>query len=244
MQETKSALVRAGDFFFKYRNLLFPVVMGIVFFTYAPPYEYFSSEWAEESKDIVAGLVIMSGLMVRGAVIGFAYIKRGGLNKRVYAEHLVTEGFFGVCRNPLYVGNMLIYTGVFLMHGNPYVFILGTLIMFGIYTCIIAAEEHFLRMTFGTAYDEYCRDVPRWIPRVSKFGEATAGMRFNLKRVLLKDYSTIANAGITIATLELLEQWHEKPFSLSDTPLGGAVAILLLLGGALFISAMKRKKVF
>ena len=69
----------------------------------------------------MAVLIAMSGLAVRGVVIGLAYIKRGGLNKKVYAANLVTEGMFSVCRNPLYVGNMLIYTGEFLMFGNPLV---------------------------------------------------------------------------------------------------------------------------
>jgi len=31
--------------------------------------------------------------MFRIAVIGFAYIRRGGVNKQVYAENLVTQGF-------------------------------------------------------------------------------------------------------------------------------------------------------
>src|SRR3546814_20757943 len=68
---------------------------------------------------------------------------------------LVTGGIFGVCRNPLYLGNMLIYAGVFLMHGHPLVVALGIISYFLIYQSIIAAEEFFLRGKFGQAYADY-----------------------------------------------------------------------------------------
>ena len=29
-------------------------------------------------------------------------------------------------------------------------------------------EEPYLRRTFGAAYEDYCRVVPRWIPRFQK----------------------------------------------------------------------------
>jgi len=35
---------------------------------------------------------------------------------------------------------------------------------------IRANEEPYLRRTFGAAYEEYCRSVPRWIPRMGKRG--------------------------------------------------------------------------
>lgn len=242
MQAQKSLWVRIGDFFFKYRNWFFPAVMVFVFITYMPPYEYYHQEWLEEVKDMIASAIVFSGLTVRAAVIGYAYIKRGGLGKRVYAKNLVTEGFFAVCRNPLYVGNMLIYSGVFLMHGNPYIFILGTLAMYGIYSSIIAAEEHFLRQEFGEAYQTYCQNVPRWLPKFSHIKAATQGMAFNWRRVVVKDYTTITNTGIVLAGLELLEHWHEAPFVLTQAPalIVGIIVALLAMMAAISI-AKKRK---
>ena len=198
----KSLLVRIGDFFFKYRNALFPAILLTIFLAFTPPDTWLGSEGGEEVKDTLALLMVAAGLAIRAAVIGFAYIKRGGLNKQVYADTLVTQGFFATCRNPLYVGNMLIYTGIFLMHGHPYVAILGPLLMFAIYTSIIAAEEYFLHQKFGPAYDAYCRDVPRWLPRLSRLKNATQDMRFNAKRVLLKDYTTIANSAFALVMIE------------------------------------------
>jgi protein-S-isoprenylcysteine O-methyltransferase Ste14 len=83
-------------------------------------------------------------------------------SSRVYAKDLVTEGMFGVCRNPLYVGNMLVYIGIFLLHGDPLVAVAGIALFAFIYQCIVYAEEAFLEAKFADAYRAHCRDVPRW----------------------------------------------------------------------------------
>lgn len=239
----KSPWVKTGDFLFKYRNAVFPVVLIALFVSFPTADQYLGKEMIEEWKDVVAVAIALSGLTLRAAVIGYAYIKRGGLNKKVYAEDLVTRGFFELCRNPLYLGNILIYVGVFLVHGSPYVFLIGTAAYVLIYSSIIAAEEFFLRAKFGAAYDAYCRDVPRWIPNLRRFGEATEGMRFNVKRVIMKDYSTVANVVIALLLLELLETyqfesaWHlvrELPYF--------AIPLILILAVTGSIALAKRRK--
>jgi hypothetical protein len=55
---------------------------------------------------------------------------------------------------------------------------------------IIAAEENFLRNKFGGEFDEYCATVSRWVPKLSGWGKAFAGMQFNWTRVLAKEYFT------------------------------------------------------
>jgi protein-S-isoprenylcysteine O-methyltransferase Ste14 len=239
----KSLWIRIGDFLFKSRNGVFPVLLIGLFVAFPAPAQYGGNPAWEEWKDAVAVAITLSGVGFRAAVIGFAYIKRGGLNKKVYAENLVTEGFFGICRNPLYVGNMLIYTGVFLMHGHPAVVVLGILSYWLIYESIIAAEEFFLRGKFGPGYEDYCRDVPRWLPRFSRLKESVEGMTFNFKRVLVKDYTTIANAGMALLLLQLLEEFHAGPKQvfLRDLPLLLTPVVLLAIATGL-ISLAKRRK--
>ena len=230
----KSPFIRIGDFFFKYRNGVFPLMWCILFAAFAPAQGFLSPL-------VVAALVLVAlGLFVRGAVIGYAYIKRGGLNKEVYADTLVTEGFFTACRNPLYVGNMLIYIGVFLMHGNPVVMVAGILGSYFIYESIIAAEEYFLRNKFGAQYDAYCKDVPRWAMKVGRLPAATRDMQFNFKRVLMKDYSTIANALITLTFLDgLRHYYYDAP---EQTQAGVVQHGLLMVGILLLAAGMSRAK--
>lgn len=237
--EQKTTLIKIGDFFFKYRNFLFPAFMVAILLGNRPPSEYFGSETAEEVVDNFALLLVLLGLGLRSAVIGFRYIKRGGLNKKVYAEKLVTDGFFAVCRNPLYVGNMLIYEGVLLKHGNVWTLAIGTAFFVFVYTAIIAAEEFFLRREFGAAYEEYCRDVPRWRMKWARLKGATEGMKFNFSRALIKDYSTIANAVVTLMILQLLEEETGANGTIDAQPFAIGIAAVILL--ALAVRVAKKR---
>ncbi|MEK1892922.1 MAG: isoprenylcysteine carboxylmethyltransferase family protein [Rhizobium sp.] len=199
----KATMIHIGNFFFKYRNQVFPLIIVALFLMSPPPAEIGGSVTAERVKDVIALLVVFSGLALRATVIGYAYIQRGGLKKRVYASDLVTEGMFGVCRNPLYVGNMLVYAGVFLLQGNPTVVIVGIALFMFIYQCIVYAEEAFLEDKFGDAYRAYCADVPRWMLHFGNFAQATHGMVFNVKRVIAKDYSTVSAALLAVLLIEI-----------------------------------------
>src|ERR1044072_3328458 len=106
-------MISIGNFFFRYRNFLFMFLYVALFIPSAP---LFSSEVFGENYyiwPVVLGLIItVSGQLIRGATIGLAYIIRGGKEGKVYADELVTSGIFHHCRNPLYVGNILMLCGV------------------------------------------------------------------------------------------------------------------------------------
>lgn len=240
----KSSMISVGNFLFKYRNQVFPIVIVALFLSAAPATELFGSARLENATDIIAWLVAVSGLTFRATVIGYAYIQRGGLNKKVYAKNLVTEGMFSICRNPLYVGNVLIYSAVFLMHGNPVVTAVGILLFCFMYQCIVYAEEAFLEGKFAEGYKAYCADVPRWIPRFGKFSQATESMNFNFKRVVAKDYST---AFATLITLLLAQIYEHAAGSVSNSDaryLSILVALIVLAGIATaFTSQLKKRGV-
>lgn len=238
--QDKSALIRIGDFFFKWRNQVFPLILLVLFLAVPPRATLFGSPLADQARDWLAGGVVLAGLVVRFATIGWAYIKRGGHHKKVHADTLVTAGYFGLCRNPLYLGNMLIYAGLFVLHGHPAVMAAGIALFAGIYISIIAAEEHFLRAKFGPQYLAYCRDVPRWLPVMSRHGEVTRGMNFSLKRALIKDYPTIFNTVLSLIVLELLERYYTVSHAdlMASLPVfGGLLAVMLV-----FLVALKLYK--
>jgi protein-S-isoprenylcysteine O-methyltransferase Ste14 len=164
-------MITIGNFFFKYRNFLF-IFLYLLLFIPSPhlfPVRYFGETyWV---WPIIIGLSItITGQVIRGATIGLAYIVRGGKEGKVYAEDLVTSGIFSHCRNPLYVGNVLMLFGVgVLANSLVYVFVIMPLFFF-IYQAIVLAEENFLRNKFGPSFDEYCRRVNRWVPNLSNIG--------------------------------------------------------------------------
>jgi protein-S-isoprenylcysteine O-methyltransferase Ste14 len=99
---------------------------------------------------------------VRALTIGLAYIKRGGKNRKIYAKGLVKEGIFAHCRNPLYLGNILIITGLGIVAHSFLFALIGIPLFIFLYLAIIRAEEHFLASKFGQEYIEYCRN-PQFI---------------------------------------------------------------------------------
>ncbi len=202
----KTIMISIGEFLFRYRNQVFPLIIVALFVLAAPSLALFDSKALEQVKDWVALLIALSGLVLRATVIGYVYIRRGGHNKSVYASDLITEGMFAVCRNPLYVGNMLIYASIFLMHGHPIVVIAGIGLFAFMYKCIVLAEEAYLEEKFRDGYRDYRAAVPRWLPRFSRFAEATEGMTFKFRRVLLKDYSTVGATLIALSLVKIYER--------------------------------------
>jgi protein-S-isoprenylcysteine O-methyltransferase Ste14 len=150
---------------------------------------------------VIIGLVItVAGQVIRGANIGLAYIIRGGRGGKVYAEELVTTGIFAHCRNPLYVGNILMLLGVGIL-ANSLIYLLVVMPVFlFIYQAIVMAEENFLRQKFGQGFDDYSRRVNRWFPSLGGIAQTFHGMKFNIRRWILKEYNTqfIWLSGITL----------------------------------------------
>lgn len=197
-------MVSIGNFFFKYRNWIFILFYAALFIPSWPLFSpaVFGSGYA--LWPIAGGLLITClGQLIRGLTIGLAYIVRGGKEGKPYAEGLVTEGIFRHCRNPLYVGNILMLLGVgILANSLVYVAIMIPFFLF-IYQAIVLAEEDFLRGKFGSGFDDYCRHVNRWWPNLRGIGKTFGSMTFNWKRWILKEHTTqfIWLCGITLILL-------------------------------------------
>src|ERR1041385_7228096 len=106
-------MVSIGNFFFRYRNWIFIIFYAALFIPSWPLFSPLKFGAHYYLWPIVIGLIItVSGQLIRGLTIGLAYIVRGGKGGKPYAEGLVTDGIFHHCRNPLYVGNILMLLGM------------------------------------------------------------------------------------------------------------------------------------
>lgn len=228
-------MIQIGNFFFKYRNLLFILLYGLLFL---PSPELFTENIfhaAYKTWPLIIGLfVTVLGQAIRGATIGLAYIVRGGKDKKVYAEHLVSTGIFSHCRNPLYVGNILMLLGVgILANSLIYVAFIMPLFLF-IYQAIVLAEENFLRGKFGADFDAYCSRVNRWIPSLKGIGATFSSMEFNWKRWVLKEYTTqfIWLAGIALLIIRL--------YQIEDVITNSIYAVIILAIGYAIVRYLKK----
>jgi protein-S-isoprenylcysteine O-methyltransferase Ste14 len=100
--------------------------------------------------------LVIPGLWLRAYASG--YVKKD--------RELTVTGPYAHTRNPLYLGSMLIAAGfaVALMSWPVAVVLACGFAL--IYIPVIASEEQFLRSAFD-GFDDYCRQVPRLIPRLT-----------------------------------------------------------------------------
>jgi protein-S-isoprenylcysteine O-methyltransferase Ste14 len=79
------------------------------------------------------------------------------------SSYLVTEGPFKYSRNPMYLGVVLILTGVFIFLGTLTPLLVIPAFVWIITKKFVVIEERALEGKFGDAYLEYTKRVRRWI---------------------------------------------------------------------------------
>ena len=87
-------------------------------------------------------------------------------------KNLVIGGLFRFVRNPGYVAVVGMLIGQALVFGSGRVFAYGLAMGLAFHVFVMLYEEPTLRRTFGAQYDDYCRRVPRWLPRLWRAHDA------------------------------------------------------------------------
>lgn len=124
---------------------------------------------------------------------------------------LVTAGPFALCRNPLYVGSFLISLGYLVMCDRPYVLIAGIVVFWVLHGGAVVYEERLLRERFGAEFDDYCRRVPRFLPRL---GRLAGNGAFSFRRVVTNDEHRQAVSAV--ALLSVFAWMAYESFSILD----------------------------
>ncbi|MGA8153759.1 MAG: isoprenylcysteine carboxylmethyltransferase family protein [Terriglobales bacterium] len=83
-------------------------------------------------------------------------------------QRLVVVGFYRYVRNPMYVGFFVGWIGLWVVFGRANWFAVGVVaaIVLAVVLFVQLYEEPTLRRMFGEEYEEYCRNVRRWLPRI------------------------------------------------------------------------------
>ncbi len=128
------------------------------------------------------------------------------------SKQLVTEGPYSFCRNPLYLGTLLIMAGAGLCLENPVMLAAALLVAVPAHVLAAKAEEQYLEEVFGQAYRDYRQRVPRFWPRLRLYHtvENVEASTWAIRRV------TIETLGVLIIPpiadlLEVLAENHLLP---------------------------------
>ena len=153
-------------------------------------------------------IIVAAGEMIRvwGVSIAGSETRTTG---PVGGTYLITKGPFAYVRNPLYLGNILIYFGAGIMANTPVLALIALIYFFWQYSLIVSLEEEYLITTFADEYRDYCRTVPRFFPTFSKY---TTGVHeqpdLDWKRGVVSEKRTLQ--AIAILTLVLLSVWYVR----------------------------------
>lgn len=111
-------------------------------------------------------------LLLAGLALHFwsnATLARGE-GKGAVATAVVVDGPFRYVRNPIYLAAVPLLFGIYLMYARGTAmlpdFVAAAIVMAFFHQAVVHVEEPGLRKRYGAAYEEYCRRVPRWIPRL------------------------------------------------------------------------------
>ena len=182
------------DFFFRNRGYI-PIPLAIIILTFA----------SLKIELLPIGVI----LVVTGELLRLNGVRYAGGETRtlkVGASALCSSGPFAYLRNPLYLGNVIIYAGMVLIAGGEFVWILlpATVTFFFLeYGLIVSLEEETLRQKFNEEYGEYLSMVPRLIPRVTPWKGGSETVPMTIEKTLLTEKRTLQTIGGFILLLIL-----------------------------------------
>ena len=141
------------------------LTISIALFSFSPaayellnPIEYFPSEQLS-----VVGLVllILSFIWTLIAQIQMSTSWRIGINYEEKTE-LIEKGLFSISRNPVFLGVVVFFIGIFFILPNTLSFAL-ILVMLITVQVQVRLEEEYLEKIHGDKYKEYMTRIRRWL---------------------------------------------------------------------------------
>ncbi len=127
----------------------------------------------------------------------------------VGGTYLITKGPFAYVRNPLYLGNMLLYFGAGIMANAlfPWLPLIALIYFLFQYSLIVSLEEEYLLKTFQEEFEKYCAATARFFPNFKPFQSGSLEQpSLDWKKGLISEKRTLQAIGIL--TILLTAFWR------------------------------------
>ena len=182
-EQAQSTLgTRLGEWLFRHRTVApLPIALAIVMIP--------AAESAPGWLTLIGIALISAGELLRlWAVRHIGTISRTRSGR---LGPLVDSGPFGVVRNPLYIGNLALWTGFAFAARLAWLAPLVIVLLGAEYHAIVLWEERLLESRFGDAYRDYAGRVPRWSGRWTGV-RAWSAPAFSWSEALFSERGTLA----------------------------------------------------
>ena len=153
--------------------LVAPCVLGGLIPWSMTHWEFGPAFFGLEGARSLGVLLILVGLP--GLVDSFARFALQGLGTPAPVaptKNLVVTGLYRHVRNPIYVALVAVILGQAVLFGDWRLLTYGGLMWLAFHVFVLAYEEPVLAESFGTQYEDFRANVPRWIPRLTPWRAA------------------------------------------------------------------------
>jgi protein-S-isoprenylcysteine O-methyltransferase Ste14 len=199
----REEMEQAGNWLFRWRSYLPLLVIALSLIAFREFKYPLNNETLDVIWEIFCLTVSMSGIILRMVTIGRVPKKTSGRNtKGQIADVLNTTGMYSVVRNPLYLGNFIIWFGLSLFVRVWWLSLIIILIFWIYYERIIFAEEEYLRKKFGQQFLAWAEKTPAFIPRFSQW--RSSPYLFSLRTALKEEYSGFFAIIVIFTFMEIL----------------------------------------
>lgn len=194
---------RTGENLFRWRSYVLLVFVPFIALTLTngEAIETTLGEWPGEVYEAFCISLVVLGEAVRIFTVGFVPAGTSGRNtKTQIAKSLNTTGLYSLTRNPLYLGNCLMYLGIVGFSQNLVLVLVLALVLGLYYERIIIAEEGFLAAKYGRDYADWSARVPAFFPRLT--GWERPALPFCLRTVIKREHASIFGAFVILWLIE------------------------------------------
>jgi protein-S-isoprenylcysteine O-methyltransferase Ste14 len=184
VQQVPDTVVRVGGWLFRKRTSIpLPIVAALLLIP--APADNSLSTWLP-----AAGVP----LVAVGELIRLWGVHHIGAISRTRSDRLgplIDSGPFAKVRNPLYVGNIMLWLGFAFSAGLPWLAPFVFLLLALEYHAIVRWEERLLETRIGESYRQYLQRVPRWLPDLSGRSTSRHEAEFSWSQTLYSERGTL-----------------------------------------------------
>jgi len=187
----KDQMEKQGGWLFKFRGVLPLVILCFAFYEYLqteihPELYPLEGSTYEIFYEMFCFAISLLGLFIRVFTVGYTPGNTSGRNvKEQVADKLNTTGIYSIVRNPLYLGNFLMWFGIGLLSMNLWFMVAFVFLYWVYYERIIYTEEQFLTRKFDKEYTDWASRTPCFFPRFKDY--VKPDLKFSWKKVIKKE---------------------------------------------------------
>ena len=207
-QQDPDTLQRLGGWLFRYRTSIpLPIALALLLIPAGSPPSSLSTSAAWVGVPVV----------VAGELVRLWAVHHIGTISRTRTERLgplIDTGPFAFVRNPLYVGNILLWLGFALSARLLWLAAVVVVLLAFEYHAIVRWEETLLVTRLGDAYRRYMMRVPRWIPTVGRAvteendrSDHDAPHVFSWRETFCSERGTLIAIAVGYALLAVKTRW-------------------------------------